>query len=108
MQTNDETTTEIPETTPPEEDTDDGPETPRIQVLAAPAEEVGEPDELPTEYAIGSDGRLYVTEDGFKPGATEDRKQFIGFQLTAEEAGEVWDKIHRQAFNATQTLRAGR
>ena len=105
MQTNDdETTTETPETTP-DEDTDDGPETPRLPVPPPPS---GEPDELVTEYATGSDGHLYVTEESFKPGATEGRKRFVGYQLTDEEAAEVWQNIHEQAFNATLPLRARR
>ncbi|HVK71269.1 MAG TPA: hypothetical protein VM694_42735 [Polyangium sp.] len=103
MQTNNEpTTTDAPETTP-DEDTDD--ETPRLHALAAPA---GEPDELATEYAIGSDGHLYVTGESFKPGATDGRKQFVGYQLSHEEAAEVWEEIHRQAFNTTQSLRSRR
>ncbi|MDI3290468.1 hypothetical protein [Polyangium sp. 15x6] len=87
MSTTDEPTTEAPE---------------------LPNDDTAEPPELPTEYAIGSDGRFYVTEEGFKRGGTVGRKQFVGYQLTDEEAAEVWDAIHRLAFNATQPLRARR
>lgn len=116
-----ETTTEAPETTPdedtdngpesprtPDEDTDNGPESPPLQAFVAPAEEVGEPPELVTEYAIGSDGHLYVSEASFKPGAIEGREKFVGYQLTDEEAAAVWDEIHRQAFNVTMPLRSRR
>ncbi|MDC0750046.1 hypothetical protein [Polyangium mundeleinium] len=90
MQTNNEPTTEALETTP-DNDTGDGPKTPRMQALA-------------TEYATGSDGHLYVTGESFKPGATDGRKQFIGYRLSDEEAAEVWEEINRQAFNATQAI----
>lgn len=102
-----ETTTEAPETTP-DEDTDNGPESPPPQPFIPPPEEVGEPPELVTEYAIGSDGHLYLSEASFKPGEIEGRAKFVGYQLTAEEEAAAWDEIHRQAFNVTVHVRSTR
>ncbi|MRG94559.1 hypothetical protein [Polyangium spumosum] len=67
-----------------------------------------EVSELPTEFAIGSDGHLYVNEESLPPGALAGRKRFVGYELTSEEAGQVWDEVHRTAFNATRPLRARR
>ena len=64
--------------------------------------------ELSTEFAIGIDGHLYVTAEGFKAGATKGRKRFVGYRLTDKEAAKVWGEINRQAFNATLPLRSRR
>ncbi|MDI1435387.1 hypothetical protein [Polyangium sorediatum] len=67
-----------------------------------------EAPELTTEFAIGSDGHLYVSAESLPPGALAGRKQFVGYELTSKEARQVWETLHRLAFNATQPLRARR
>ncbi|MDI1480412.1 hypothetical protein [Polyangium sp. y55x31] len=67
-------------------------------------EEKGEeaPAELPTELALGSDGRLYVNAEGVDPEKLQGRKMFVGFAMTEEEeAGVAVGEIHRIAFNVT-------
>lgn len=67
-----------------------------------------EDPDLTTEFAIGSDGHLYVSAESLPPGSLAGRKQFVGYELTRNEAGQVWDTLHQLAFNATQPLRARR
>ncbi len=59
------------------------------------------PAELPTELALGSDGRLYVNAEGVDPEVIKGRKMFVGFAMTEEEAGVAVEQIHRIAFNVT-------
>ncbi|MDI1430165.1 hypothetical protein [Polyangium sorediatum] len=66
------------------------------------AKQEGEaPEELPTELALGSDGRLYVNAEGVDPEKIKGRTRFVGFAMTEEEAGVAIEQIHRMAFNVT-------
>lgn len=58
-------------------------------------------EELPTELALGSDGRLYVNAEGVDPAKMEGRKMFHGFAMTREEVTLAVEEIHRMAFNVT-------
>jgi hypothetical protein len=58
-------------------------------------------EELPTELALGSDGRLYVNAEGVDPAKMEGRKMFRGFAMTREEVTLAVEEIHRMAFNVT-------
>jgi hypothetical protein len=57
--------------------------------------------ELPTELALGSDGRIYVNAEGVDPAKLEGRKMFQGFAMTHEEAELAVVEIHKVAFNVT-------
>jgi len=58
-------------------------------------------DEIPTELALGSDGRIYVNAEGVAPEKLAGRKIWRGFALTDEEAAVAREEIHRVAFNVT-------
>jgi hypothetical protein len=61
----------------------------------------GPPGELPTELALGSDGRIYVNAEGVDPQKLGGRKMFQGFAMTPEEAELAVEEIHKLAFNVT-------
>ncbi|TKC95803.1 hypothetical protein [Polyangium fumosum] len=66
------------------------------------AKQEGEaPEELPTELALGSDGRLYVNAEGVDPEKIKGRTRFVGFAMTDEEAAAAVGLIHQTAFNVT-------
>ena len=58
-------------------------------------------EELPTELALGSDGRLYVNAEGVDPEKIKGRTRFVGFAMTDEEAATAVGLIHQTAFNVT-------
>ena len=63
--------------------------------------EASEEEELPTELALGSDGRLYVNAEGVDPEKIKGRTRFVGFAMTDEEAATAVGLIHQTAFNVT-------
>ncbi|MRG90349.1 hypothetical protein [Polyangium spumosum] len=66
---------------------------------ATPAEE--EPEELITELALGSDGRIYVNASHLTAKEREGRRMFQGYAMTPEEAQRAAAAVHQIAFNVT-------
>ena len=58
-------------------------------------------DDVPTELAFGSDGRIYVNAEGVPEESLQGRKIFRGFAMTPEEAGLAVEEIHLMALNVT-------
>lgn len=56
---------------------------------------------LPTELALGSDGRIYVNAEGIDAARLKGRKMFYGYALTQKEAARALLELHRVAFNIT-------
>ncbi|MDI1484638.1 hypothetical protein [Polyangium sp. y55x31] len=69
--------------------------------IAVVPEDENPPTELPTEFAFGTDGCLYINAESLKPGEEKERAKFVGYQLTEEEKEQVMDTLHRTAWNAT-------
>jgi len=72
-----------------------------------PPREREEPPAIHTEFALGSDGVLYVHADSLPLEMREGRKVFHGYALTPEEAKQATQEIHQMAFNVTVALFAG-
>lgn len=72
--------------------------------MAVDFEDETPPTELPTEFAFGTDGCLYINAESLKPGEEKDRPKFVGYQLTDEEKEQVMDALHRTAWNATPDI----
>jgi len=65
--------------------------------------------DLPTELAIGSDGRIYVNAESLPPEKRAGRPMFQGYAMTLEEARHAVETLHRLAFNVTvEVLQATR
>ncbi|MDI1484352.1 hypothetical protein [Polyangium sp. y55x31] len=65
--------------------------------------------ELPTEFAIGSDGRIYINAESLPPEKREGRPMFQGYAMTPEEARHAVETLHKLAFNITvEVLQATR
>ena len=60
-----------------------------------------EPQELPTELAFGSDGRIYINAKHVRPEKRKGRMVFKGYAMTPEETRAARVAIHKAAFNIT-------
>ncbi len=66
--------------------------------MVPPAPEPPEPEEVATEFALASDGCIYVEEKAID---AKGRDVFRGFAATAEEATRAVEALHCAAFNIT-------
>ncbi|MDI1428794.1 hypothetical protein [Polyangium sorediatum] len=69
--------------------------------VAGVLEDEAPPAVIPTEFAFGTDGCLYINTKSLKPGQERNRAKFVGYQLTEEEKEHVMDTLHLVAWNAT-------
>ncbi|MDC3984556.1 hypothetical protein [Polyangium jinanense] len=78
---------------------------PSTRTPNAPTDEAG--TSLPTELAIGTDGRIYINAESMPPDKREGRLMFQGYAMTPAEARDAIDTIHRLAFNVTVEVLQG-
>ena len=57
--------------------------------------------ELPTEFAMASDGGIYVNAARITPGARIGRQRFVGYRLTESEQRRYLEELHLVSLNVT-------
>jgi len=77
----------------------------RGEPAPATSPEEKESEDLITELAFGTDGRIYLNAEHLSAEQREGRRMFQGYAMTPGEAKHAAKAMHKIAFNITAEVR---